>query len=117
MVPRGALSQFTLESNMAVLKALTRVQRERMQADACKREAFRKSRYGVAKPMREYDAHVVAYYDHLVAIFEGPIERLPVGKALRATHWWQSDYRSFAPKGVTLVNPRLTGVHGRFAVK
>jgi hypothetical protein len=95
---------------MAVLKALTRVQRERIEADAAKRVR-------TPRPVREYDAHVQAYRQELIANFTGRVEVLPVGKALRATHWWQSDYRSFAPKGVTLVNPRLTGVHGRFAVK
>jgi hypothetical protein len=95
---------------MAVLKALTRVQRERIEADAAKRVR-------TPRVMPEYDAHVKAHRDHLINTYVGKVEVLPVGKALRATHWWQSDYRSFAPKGVTLVNPRLTGVHGRFAVK
>jgi hypothetical protein len=108
MVPRGSLVNLLSEVTMAILKALTKIQREKIEA---------------AKPVKipravpACDAHVQAYRDHLVANFAGKVEVLPVGKQLRATHWWQGDYRSFTPKGTTLVNPKLTGVHGRFAVK
>jgi hypothetical protein len=102
---------------MAVLKALTRTQLAYRNAEAAKALAFKTKRYGIAKPMRDYDAHVQAYRDHLVSTFTGRVEVLPTGKALRATHWWQSDYRSHAPKGVTLKSEKLSGIHGRFAVK
>jgi hypothetical protein len=102
---------------MAVLKALTRTQLAYRNAEAAKALAFKNKRYGVAKPASACDAHVQAYRDHLVATFTGRVEVLPVGKTLKATHWWQSDYRSHAPKGVTLKSEKLSGIHGRFAVK
>jgi D-mannonate dehydratase len=102
---------------MAVLKALTRTQLAYRNAEAAKALAFKQKRYGIAKPMRDYDAHVQAYRDHLVATFTGRVEVLPTGKPLRASHHWQADYRSFAPKGVTLLSDKLKGIYGRRAVK
>jgi hypothetical protein len=103
---------------MAILKALTRTQIAYRNAEAAASAAMRARKFGIAKPMsRVSDAHVQAYRDHLVATFTGRVEVLPVGKNLRATHWWQGDYRSHAPKGVTLKSERLCGIHGRFAVK
>jgi hypothetical protein len=118
MLRGGALCFLLSEVTMAVLKALTRTQLAYRNAEAAKAEAFRAKRYGIAKPMsRVSDAHVQAYRDHLVSTFTGRVEVLPVGKQLRATHWWQSDYRSHAPKGVTLLSDKLKGIHGRRAVK
>jgi hypothetical protein len=100
---------------MAILKALTRTQLAYRNVEAAKALAFKQKRYGIAKPMRDYDAHVQAHRDYLIATFAGKVRVEPIGKPLRATHHWQADYRSFMPKGVTLKSDRLSGIYGRFS--
>jgi hypothetical protein len=93
---------------MAVLKALTKLQRERIEA---------------AKPAPKVrvlinsDAHVQAYRDHLVANFTGKVNVIKAGRALEAQKFFQRDYRSFVPKGVVLVAPKLRGTCQRFGVR
>jgi hypothetical protein len=108
------------EGNMAVhkpLKALTKVQIARIAADAAKSKAFRQQRYGIAKPVINSDAHVQAYRDHLIANFTGKVNVIRAGRALEAQKFFQRDYRSFTPKGVILVSPRLRGTCQRFGVR
>lgn len=95
---------------MAILKALTRTQRHMI-------EAAQQARKPVApKPLFAYDAHVQAYRDHLIANFNSKVKVCKAGKPIKARWPGDADYRSFAPKGVTLLNDKLRGVHARFAV-
>jgi hypothetical protein len=99
---------------MAVLRALTKIQREKIEA----------SKKAPRWPTRliTYDAHVTAYHNDMIENYvsrhEASIKALEAGKPLRAQKWYQSDYRSFTPKGVVLITkPALRGTHARFAVK
>lgn len=95
---------------MAVLKPLTRIQR----AQALHVPAPRKASF---RPLFQYDAHVDAYRAHLVANYVGKVTACKtVGKALRCQKWYQADYRSATPKGVTLLSDKLRGLHARFAI-
>ena len=67
-------------------------------------------------PLFNYDAHMQAYRDHLIAQHT-KINHLKIaGKPLRAQKWYQPDYRSATPKGVVLLAPQLRGQTKRFAV-
>ena len=78
---------------MAILRTLTRRQMELIGADMAKAV---ERRMVMRKP-------VITQEDlALVAAYTGKIEVCPVGKPLRATHHWQSDYRSFTPKGARI---------------
>jgi hypothetical protein len=96
---------------MAILKALTKVQIARMAQDEAKRAAK------IAPPRASFTQAERAEQSALIASFAGKIEIGKVGKQLRATHWWQSDYRSFTPKGAMLKKDRerANGVHKMFS--
>lgn len=59
-------------------------------------------------PLFNYDAHVQAYRDYLIATFTGKVEVCKDTKPLKMWHHWQADYRSATPKGIVLVAKRGT---------
>jgi hypothetical protein len=89
---------------MAVLRTLTKIQREKIEAAKVVKTPPRS--------LNVYDAHVVAYR---LANYTGKVSVIPAKRALKANKWYQSDYRSFTPKGVVLVSSKLRGTCKRFA--
>lgn len=68
-------------------------------------------------PLFNYDAHVQAYRDHMIANFTGKVTSLKTeGKPLSCQKWYQPDYRSATPKGMVLKSAAVRGLNARWSV-
>lgn len=99
---------------MAVLKSTSRRRRELEVEESLRLAKLRLARS--KQVLFQYDAHMQAYRDHLIQSYTGKTKTFQAGREIKARWPGDRDYRSFAPKGIVLVAPRLKGEHARFGV-